>query len=210
MGRPRQVPAEPFIQVPLREYDGQPRPARAGRRGEPPGTAERPPLALPRLPRPSAPPPRARRALQERGSAAGGDGRGPGGPRYRGRGAALCRPRGRGPGRDKERRRPRPPAEKVDVRSSGERRQAGGEGRPARAVSASRGCGGAVRGAGLPEWPRCSSLSERSPSEVCAVRWLRWGCGRTGIVSVPVCSEGRTFLWVRKATKRAEASSGAR
>lgn len=91
VGRPRQVPAEPSIQVPLREYDGQPRPA--GRRGKPPGTAERPPLALPRPPRPSAPPPRARRALQERGSAAGGGGRGPGGPRYRG-GERPCAGRG--------------------------------------------------------------------------------------------------------------------
>lgn len=53
----------------------------------------------------------------------------------------------RPPGRDKERQRPRPPGEKVDVCAPGERRRAGGEGRPGRAASASRGCGGAARSA---------------------------------------------------------------
>lgn len=63
----------------------------------------------------------------------------------------------RPPGRDKERQRPRPPGEKVDVCAPGERRRAGGEGRPGRAASASRGSA-ALRGVpGLGEPPCCSS-----------------------------------------------------
>lgn len=50
---PCQVPEEPFIQVPLREYDGQPQPASPGRQGEPPGTA--PGAAAPPLPHPAFP-----------------------------------------------------------------------------------------------------------------------------------------------------------
>lgn len=162
VGWPRQVPAEPFIQVPLREYDGQSRPARAGRRGEPPGTAERPPLALPCPPRPSAPPPRARRAPGERGSAAGGGGRGPGGPRYRGGEAALCRLRGPGPGsarlgETKSGSGRVLPARKLTcaprVRGGG-REGKGGRGEPRRRP----GVAAALRGVpGLGEPPCCSS-----------------------------------------------------
>lgn len=48
---PCQVPEESFIQVPLREYDGQPQPASPGRQGQPSGTAPEP-AALPAPPLP--------------------------------------------------------------------------------------------------------------------------------------------------------------
>lgn len=47
---PCQVPEEPFIQVSVRQRDGQPRAARPGRQGEPPGTApEAAPFPAPSL-----------------------------------------------------------------------------------------------------------------------------------------------------------------
>lgn len=102
---PCQVPEEPFIQVPLREYDGQPQPASPGRQGEPPGTApEAAALPAPPLPHPAFPP-RARRGRAELG----------GGPPFRHRGLPPAAPREAGELRRGQRPRgggcvcPRPP-----------------------------------------------------------------------------------------------------
>lgn len=48
-------------------------------------------------------------------------------------------------------------------------------------------------------------LSKRRLSEVCARRWMRWVCGRSGAVSVPARLEERTCGCEKLATKRAEA-----
>lgn len=77
VGWPCPLPAESFIQVPLREYDGQPPPASPGRQGEPPGT---PPAAatLPAPPFPSIPFPSLTVPGWAAGAARGPPGRGGG------------------------------------------------------------------------------------------------------------------------------------